>query len=70
MDIPESILRYWRHHPQVHILEPEAQAFFESPAGVRYLHRQMSFFIMYCVIGSLLIEAFQNATVMPSCLRH
>lgn len=42
MDIPESTLRYWIQHLQGHALEPEALAFFVSPAGVRFLHRQMT----------------------------
>ena len=42
MGIPESTLRYWIQHLQGHALEPEALAFFVSPAGVRFLHRQMT----------------------------
>ena len=33
---------YWIQHLQGHVLEPEALAFFVSPAGVRFLHRQMT----------------------------
>ena len=42
MGVPESTVRHWIRRQKGHNLEPEARAFFESPSGVRYLHRQMN----------------------------
>jgi len=39
LDIPRSTLQYWQQRPKGIDAAPEVVAFFESPAGVAFLHR-------------------------------
>ena len=41
VDVAESTSRYWMNRKSEHKLDAETVAFLESPAGVRFLQRQM-----------------------------